>query len=97
MSWWDRRINLGRGGMPVYTIVFAALLIYAYFWEPQVPKSILIVLAVAPLATFVDRIGPISRLKSWQVGLVRAVAIAIPVGVAVGLALAWRPPEIPTG
>ena len=97
VSWWDRSLNLGRGGIPVFATAFSALLLDAYFWEGNVPRSIVILLALAPLATFIDRISPISRLRPRQMGLVRAFAVAIPVAIAIGLAYAWRPPEIPMG
>lgn len=86
VSRWDRRMDLSRGTVPVLSVLFAGLLLNGFFLN-DMPRICALLLIAAPLATFLDRIGPIARLKPWQTGLIRTVAIAIPVGAAV--ALAW--------
>ena len=95
VSWFSPRMSLARAAIPVYAIVYAGLAFGGMFYA-ELPKGSALALTVAPLASFIDRVGP-WRIGSdedgepmrgdWKTSLARVAAMLVPIGVAVGLAL----------
>ncbi len=94
VSWANRRMSLGRGAIPVFAVAFAGLTLCGTFYN-DMPKPVGVLLGLAPLASIIDRVGPVSRLARWEVAAVRLAAVAILVGVALGWAFATAPEPIP--
>ena len=90
-SWFGPNLSLARGAVPVVATVLAGLILGGYFYA-YVPKVSALLLAAAPLVLFGDRLGPLRRLRPWKASLVLAVAILVPVGAAVAIAIAKTPP-----
>ena len=95
VSWFSPRMNLARATIPIYAVVYAGLAFGGMFYA-ELPKASGLALAVAPLASFIDRVGPwrIGRDEDgeptrgdWKTSLARVMAMLVPIGVAVGLAL----------
>ena len=89
-SWVNRRMNLARGAVPIFATSFAGLVLCGMFYN-DMAKPAVALLAIAPLISFVDRIGPVARLSPWKVAAVRIVAVAMPVVAAVGWVYATAP------
>ncbi len=88
VSLWRPGLTLARGGVPVVVTVLTGLLVLGRFYAyPEVSAPAVILLAVSPLTLWIDLLGPVRRLGAWKAGLVRAVAIFVPVAIAVGLTL----------
>jgi hypothetical protein len=83
---WGRPVG---GGVPVAATVVTALVaegsVYAF-----VLATPGLILAGSPLILWLTRIGPVARLGPRTRVVLASVLILIPVGVAVGLAYAWR-------
>jgi hypothetical protein len=92
----NRRMTLARGAVPVFATIYNGFLLVGLF-SGDLPRASAVALASAPLATYVDRIGPIARLSPWKVRAIRAVALLIPLGIAIGVAFAMRQPEAEAG
>lgn len=96
VSWFSPRMNLARATIPIYAVVYAGLAIGGMFYG-GLPKTSGLALAVAPLASFIDRVGPwrIGRdedgaliQESRKASTARVIAMLVPIGIAVGVALA---------
>jgi hypothetical protein len=77
---------LSRGGPAVATTVIAGLGLTGYFYS-EVPALSAILLALAPWAPWIDRIGPIRRRSPWTRAAVRGLAVLLAVGAAVLVAV----------
>jgi hypothetical protein len=93
-SRWKARLTLARGGVPIVSVVLAALLLSGYFYAELSRRNALL-LASAPLTLLVGELPPIRRASAWKSGLARAIAILIPVGIAIALA-AMDSPGLPS-
>jgi hypothetical protein len=87
-----RELSLARGPLAVLVIVWAALLLNGTFYA-DLPESSVILFAVAPLAGWVGQIGPLRRRGGWLQTLAMVLAVAVPAGLAVGLAV-WSSPSL---
>jgi hypothetical protein len=87
--WWVELSPAG-GGVPVVGVLLAGLILGGFFYA-ELPASSAILLALAPLALLVDRIGPVARWPGWAGGLARLAAVLVPVGAAVALAAMAAP------
>ncbi len=90
LAWIRPQLTIGHGPVLVFTLILAALLLHGYHLYDVTaefpPISFAIVLA-APVVAWVGELPPIVRLRAWQAVLVRVVAVMIPVGAALGMAL----------
>ncbi len=59
VSWFSPRMNLARATIPTYAMVYAGLAFGGMFYG-GLPRTSALALALAPLASFIDRVGP------WQ-------------------------------
>jgi hypothetical protein len=82
--WWVE-LSPSGGGVPVVALLLAGLILGGFFYA-ELPAPSALLLAVAPLALLVDRLGPVARWPGWAAGLARFVAVLVPVGAAVALA-----------
>jgi hypothetical protein len=89
-------LTLARGGVPVFVAVLAGLLLCGHFYS-ELPAAPAVLLAAAPLTLWIDRIGPLRRLRPWQAALVRVVAVLVPVGAAIAITVMQAPPPVPEG
>jgi hypothetical protein len=96
VSWFNPRMNLARAAIPIYALVYAGLLFGGMFYG-SLPWTSAAALAVAPIASFIDRVGPWRMERSeegelsrgtWKTALARVAAILVPIGVAIGFAIA---------
>ncbi len=104
VSWFSPRMNLVRVVIPTYTLVFSGLILSGVYLG-RLPKSCAMLFAISPLMTLVDRIRFVSQMghvaldqdetitgtDGWRLGVVRVVAMLIPIGIAVGIAFAFVP------
>ena len=86
-------MNLSRGAIAPFTVVFAGLILVGLFAGSLPKVALRWPWRSAPLATCVDRIPAVSRLSPWKVAAIRIVAILVPLAVAVGVAIVMRPVE----
>jgi hypothetical protein len=87
-SWRGEPLSLSRGGVPVLVVVLSALALEGQVYSPAPGKTTMLALvAVAPFALWILRIGPLRRLAPWQAALLGAVIALVPIGVALGMAL----------
>ncbi len=86
-SWRGSPISLARGAIPVVVTLLAALILEGHVYAQAAPVGVGLVCA-SPLLIWVTRIRAIRNLLPWQTGLIGAVVVLIPIGVAMGLALA---------
>ena len=92
----NRRMGISHGLIPGFATIHSGLLLVGVFYS-ELPRASALALTVAPLATFVDRLGPIARMSPWKRSAIRCGVMLIPLGVAVGVAIAMRPKEEDTG
>ena len=96
VSWASPRMTLERAAVPPFAVAYAGLILCGSFYA-ELPRPSAVALMVAPLATLVDWIGPVSRFSRARGGVVRVALLLIPLGIAVYIAIARRPPEGPLG
>jgi hypothetical protein len=96
VSWANRRMNLARGAIPPFATAFGGLLLGGTLYS-DVPKTSAVVLAVAPLLSMVDRMGPVARLSPRKAAVVRIIAVVMATIAAIACAFALRPPDNPYG
>ena len=75
------------GVSPVVTLLLAGIWMNGYFYE-EVPAASAILLAVSLFLTRVGRIETIRRLGTRRSALIQIAAIAVPVVIAIGIAVA---------
>ena len=104
VSWFHPTMNLARAAIPTFTLVYYGLILSGVYLG-ELPRSSAILLTVAPLASFVDRLGFVARLGGeegddedaipnvggWKLGVVRSIAMLIPISVAIGIAAYYAP------
>ena len=87
----QRRSNNGYlfppGASPVVVLLFAGLWMNGYFFE-EVPAASAILLAISLFFAPVGRIAIVQRLGTRRSALVQIAAIALPVLIAIGIAVA---------
>lgn len=95
VSWFVPGISLARGGVPIVVLALGSLLGIGFLTsEPgRFPLASVLLMAGAPLVLWILRLGPARRLRAWQATILGTLAIAIPLGVAVVLALRAAPDE----
>lgn len=86
----DPGSTAARGLMAVVVVVLAGLLLAGRFYS-ETPTSAALVLAVAPLAAWIDRPGPLSRPSAWFWPLVRVAVVGLLIGFAMARAVATVP------
>lgn len=82
-----RKVSLGRGIVPVFSLLAAALLVSGYFFA-ELPAASAMLLAFAPILALIP-IGRPSRL--WASGM-RMALVSVPVVIALVLAFRASPP-----
>lgn len=94
VSWFNARMNLARATIPIYATVYAGLAFGGMFYA-SLPWISAAALAIAPLASFIDRVGPWRMARSedgepgrgdWKTSIARLMAMLVPIGVAIGAA-----------
>lgn len=85
--WRWQFLSITPGGISVAGVVLAGLLINGYFFADLPPAGALL-LGAAPEAVRLTRLGPLKNVTGWKQALTKAALVAVPVGAAVGLALA---------
>jgi hypothetical protein len=91
-SWFWPLGRTVRGAVPIILVVLTALVLNGHVYA-DVPTSSALVLAAAPAAAWLARLGPVRRGAPWVAALVAVGATLVPIAVAVGLALAAAPSE----
>jgi hypothetical protein len=86
----DPGSTAARGLMAVVVVVLAGLLLAGRFYS-ETPTSAALVLAVAPLAAWIDRPGPLGRPSAWLWPLVRVGVVVLLIGFAIARAVAAVP------
>lgn len=82
-----RKVALGRGIVPVFSLLVSALLVSGYFFA-ELPATSAVLLAFAPVLALVD-IGMANRLLALGS---RAALVSVPVALALVLAFRSSPP-----
>ncbi|MCI0458629.1 MAG: hypothetical protein L0Z62_16830 [Gemmataceae bacterium] len=86
VSWWYPHRSLLRGMIPGFAVLLPGLLFLGYFSADMPLVNFLLVMA-APLALWLSVLGPVDKMKPrWRI-LIQAVAVLVPVGLAVALTL----------
>ena len=83
----SRTTSLARGPIVVCMTALAALLSFGYFVSDSMTTVELLLLAVAPVLGLIAELPPVQRWKPWRRELARLVLVAIPIGVAIGIAV----------
>jgi hypothetical protein len=89
-SWGVALGRSARGIVPVVLTVLTALVLNGHVYA-GVPTSSALLLAAAPAGAWVARRGPARRGAPWLATLLAVVATLVPIGAALGLALAASP------
>ncbi len=90
---WSPGLTPARGGVAVVVVVLAGLLLAGHFYAyPELPGPVAATLAAAPLALWVDRLGPARRLGPWASSFLRLAAVGGVVGVALVILVLQAPP-----
>lgn len=76
----------GRGWLAVVVVALAALTLGGLFYA-DLPTTSAVLLALAPLALAIDRLGPVRRRPTWAIVLLRVAAVLVPVVAALAIAL----------
>jgi hypothetical protein len=82
-----RRVALGRGIVPVFSLLLGALLVSGYFFA-DLPLASAMLLALAPAVALIP-IGTPSKLLAFGI---RSVSVCVPILVALVLAFRSSPP-----
>ena len=85
------RFSSGRGCAGAFAPVAAGLWLNGLFYA-ELPKVSAALLALAPAAAWIGRVGPARRLGPRGLALVCAAATLVPAAIAVGIAFAASPP-----
>ncbi|WP_422928799.1 hypothetical protein [Singulisphaera sp. PoT] len=80
-------INVARGTIPVIAVTIASLLLEGHVYAQAAQAGVALV-AIAPLLLWITRIGPIRNGRPWVAALIGTVLVLIPIGVALGMAIA---------
>jgi hypothetical protein len=86
-AWLAARGEVPAGYAPVAATVLTALVLEGFVYA-VLPAASAVLLAAAPAATWLTRLGPVRRLGPWASAAVGGAAVLVPVAVAVGLAAA---------
>jgi len=86
-GWLGARGVPPEGSLPTAAVVLGALVLEGYVYA-SLPASGALLLAAAPAGTWVGRLGPARRLGPWASATLGAACVLVPVGIAVGLAVA---------
>jgi hypothetical protein len=89
---WKENFELSRGAARVFVFALTGLLLFGNQFA-KLPTTSAILLAIAPLFAGVGELALLKACKPWQVTLIRLIACAVPVGIAVLLALKANPVE----
>lgn len=93
VSWFTTRLTLSRAAIPVFVVIYAASIVCGlFYYELHVYSAV--ALAIAPLATYVDRIGVVSCLSPRKLAIARTLTLVIPLGAAIGIAYANRAEDL---
>ncbi len=92
VSWFDRGMSLARPAIPNFVVVFAGLTLCGVFYS-ELPRASAVILAIAPLVTFVDRLPVVTRLGGWKASAIRSVVLLLPLAGAVAWTFSSRPEE----
>jgi len=74
------------GASPVVTLLLIGIWMNGYFFA-EVPAMSAILLAISPLLAQVGRIAAVQGLGGWRSTLVQITAVALPVVIAIGIAV----------
>lgn len=85
-SWRWQFVVLTGGGVPVTGAVLGALLLNGYYFA-ELGALPALLLYVAPEAARLQRLGKLETLTGWKRTLTRAALVAVPVAIAIGIAL----------
>jgi hypothetical protein len=86
----DKGMHLGRCGVPILATVLSALILFGHTYA-SLPAVSAILLALSPAAAWVGRIGRVRRLPGWASALIAMATVLVPLGAAVGFAIASAP------
>ena len=85
-AWIQPRISFARGTVTALTPLSMGLLFCGYFYS-ELPGTCALILASAPLTTWLGESRFVTRRRPWLGVLMRAALIALPVAVALVIAL----------
>ena len=86
-AWRWQFVVLTGGGVPVTGAVLGALLLNGYYFA-ELPALSAVFLLVAPEAARLQQLGKFDELTGWKRTVARGALVALPVAVAIGVALA---------
>jgi hypothetical protein len=95
LCWITKRRVLDRGTLSIVVVVQAGLLFAGYFFG-ELTKWFAVLLAVAPLTMWFDRIFFVRDLRPWLRGLICLVVGIAPLALALWLSLQASPGDSPT-
>ena len=81
-----KRFVFPRGASPVVTLLLIGIWMNGYFFA-EVPAVSAILLVISPLLALIGRITAVQALGAWRSMLIQIAAIALPVVIAVCIAL----------
>ena len=82
-----KRFVFPRGASPVVTLLLIGIWMNGYFFA-EVPAISAILLVISPLLAQVGRIEVVQELGGWRSTLVQIAAVALPVVIAISIAVA---------
>jgi len=91
-TWHIPSLTLARGGTSIVVVALSSLLLVGHFYA-NVPTTSLVLLAASPLALWAAEFKTFKGRAPWLRTLVSSVAILIPIGLAIGFAVAAMPEE----
>jgi hypothetical protein len=83
-------LSWSRGAIPILTTAMAGLLLIGNTYA-SLPTTSGFLLAIAPVAAWIGRIGPSRRLSNWLSSLVALGTVLVPLAAALGLAYSNAP------
>lgn len=81
-----KRFVFPRGASPVVTLLLIGIWMNGYFFA-EVPAISTILLVISPLLAQVGRIEEVRELGGWRSKLAQIAAVALPVVIAIGIAV----------
>jgi hypothetical protein len=89
-AWVVARGAFHQGHLSTAVAVLTALVLEGFVYA-TLPATSAALLAAAPAATWVTRLGPLRRLGPWSSATLGAVAVLVPIGLAAWLAVSPSP------
>ena len=87
LAFWLPRLSMSTGALTVFMTAYAGLLWQGHFYS-ELPLSCAVLLLAAPVAAWAGETPRVIAWPPWKATLMRLGCVAVPLAVAVGIALA---------